>query len=107
MQKTMTYYAQTPAIDSLCAKYGSFWQGLSTIERLHIASAIAESLMHIETDLLNTLMKDCSIDVIVANRGFEFEDNTEVIQLLKQLDAELDPPKSANLLIGIYSNITF
>lgn len=106
MAKPLTYYAQTAAIDGFCSKYGSYWQGMTNAERLNIASAIAQSLLHTELDVLNALTQQGSISYLATCDGFKFEDHNEVVKLLDQLDTELDSHKAIHLLEGIYSTMT-
>lgn len=106
MTNPITYYAQTPAIDGLCSKYGSYLQGMTNAERLNIGSAIAQSLLHTEMDVLNALTQQGSISYLATCEGFRFEDHDEVVRLLNQLDTELDSHKAVNLLEGIYSTMT-
>lgn len=106
MTKPLTYYAQTPAIEGLCSKYGSYWQGMANKERLNIASAIAQSVSQLEIDVLNVLFHESSIPYLATCEGFRFEDHDEVMQLLNQLNTELDSRTAIRLLEGIYSTMT-
>ncbi|ESA37852.1 hypothetical protein N836_35115 [Leptolyngbya sp. Heron Island J] len=106
MANPLTYYTQTPAIDGLCSKYGSYWQGLTNVERLNIASAIAQSVLHAEMDVINALTHQGSISYLATCDGFRFEDHDEVVRLLNQLDTELDSHQAIHLLEGLYSTMT-
>ncbi|MBE9065143.1 hypothetical protein IQ260_00555 [Leptolyngbya cf. ectocarpi LEGE 11479] len=107
MSKPITYYVQTPAVDRLCNKYGSYWQGLTNKERLNIASAVAQHLLYLETDSLNLLLADASLCSLATRDEFEFEDHDEVMRLLDHMEIQLDATQMVRLLEGIYSNMTF
>ncbi|MEM8612127.1 MAG: hypothetical protein AAGF93_08935 [Cyanobacteria bacterium P01_H01_bin.105] len=107
MQNPITYYAQTPAIDSLCELYGSHWQHMPHLEKLAIASATAQAVFSAESDVYDALLSETSIPYLAACDGFIFNNHNPVIELLEQLDQELDAGKATALVIGIYSNLDF
>lgn len=107
MEKPITYYAQTPAIESLCEAYGTHWQNMSYLEALKIASATAQAVFNAESDVVDALTIQSSIPYLATCDGFQFQDHNTVTQLLDQLDSELDASMATDLVIGIYSNVDF
>ena len=107
MQKPITYYAQTPAINSLCEKYGPYLEGMPHLEKLNLAAAVSQAVLRTEEDVLNSLIDNSSIPYLATCDGFMFEDHNNVLPLLDQLDNELDASMATNLVIGIYSNVDF
>ena len=99
--KPITYYVQTPAIETFCANYGSYLENLSIPDRLALAKGLTECLLHVvgsEQDY--SLSTACKADGHVFGNG-TVEDQIRLEGLIETLDYELKPAEAGQFAAAI------
>ncbi|MEM7066779.1 MAG: hypothetical protein AAF572_26885 [Cyanobacteria bacterium P01_B01_bin.77] len=103
--KPVTYFATTPAIESLCANYGPYLENLSIPDRLALTKGLTECL-------LQTVgyEQDCSLIHACKADGHVFGNGTVQGQILlegliESVDQELTAREAAQLAISILQTV--
>lgn len=93
MANCLTYYVDLPAVHALQNRYGSTLEQLSVETRLHVIATLACAAAAVEQDGITERLDIALLDV------YPSADN-ELLELLRELDAELGSWGEATALVS-------
>lgn len=102
MQKVMSYYLETPAVQRFSQLYGPDWGRLPIADRLQIIVALGHHAIELDSGISN----GSGLPYLATWDGHQFHQHRTVVRGLEQLSGELNTVGSVgNLIIGICSNL--